>query len=104
MLDFPIFMTGEIDGTVYLSKNGQSFGVGNVELELVDKVGRVLQTEETAYDGFYIISKIPFGEYHLRISNSQLDKLNLKPVSEEFIDINSDDPFQSGFDFTLHTK
>lgn len=104
VLDFPIFMTGEIDGTVYLSKNGKTFGVGNVDVELVDKVGRVLQTVETAYDGFYIISKIPFGEYHLRISNKQIDKLDLKPVSDEPIELNSDDPFQSGYDFTLYKK
>ena len=101
VIDFPIFMSGEIDGTVYLSKNGSSFGVGNVEVQLVDKYDRVLQTVETAYDGFYIISKIPFGEYRLRVSGQQLEKLNIKPVSDELLKINSEDPFQSGFDFTL---
>lgn len=103
VLDFPVFMTGEIDGTVYLSKNGRTFGVGNVEVQLVDMVGRVLQTVDTAYDGFYIISKIPFGRYYLRVSKAQLGELNLKPVSDEQIEVNSDDPFQSGFDFTLHS-
>ena len=101
VIDFPIFMSGEIDGTVYLSKNGSSFGVGNVEVQLVDKYDRVLQTVETAYDGFYIISKIPFGEYRLRVSGQQLEKLNINPVSDELLKINSEDPFQSGFDFTL---
>lgn len=104
VLDFPVFMTGEIDGTVYLSKNGRSFGVGNVDVQLVDNQGRVLQTVETAYDGFYIISKIPFGEYEIRISESQLDKLNLQPVNDEPININSADLFQSGFDFILQSK
>lgn len=104
VLDFPIFMTGEVDGTVYLSKNGRAFGVGNVEVQIVDKYGRVLQTVETAYDGFYIISKVPFGEYHLRISSEQLDKLDLQPVSDEKVKLNTDDPFQSGFDFTLESN
>jgi hypothetical protein len=104
VLDFPIFMTGEIDGTVYLDKSGRSFGVGNVKVQLVDRYGRVLQTVETAYDGFYIISKIPFGEYYLRVSSSQLEELNLEPVSDELININSNDPFQSGFDITLGSK
>lgn len=104
VIDFPIFMTGEIDGTVYLSKAGQTFGVGNVEVELVDKAGRVLQTVETAYDGFYIISKVSFGEYRIRIAESQIDKLNLQAVSDEHLELNSDEPFQSGFDFTLRSK
>ena len=104
LLDFPVFMTGEIDGTVYLSKKDLSFGVGNVKVQLVDKYGRVIKTVETAYDGFYVISKIPFGQYHLRVSESQLNKLKLKEVNDEVVNINSDDPFQSGFDFTLHPK
>jgi hypothetical protein len=104
VFDFPVFMSGEIDGTVYLWKNEQSFGVGKVEVQLVDMQGRVLQTVETSYDGFYIISKIPFGKYHLRISRSQLDKLDLQPVADEVININADDPFQSGFDFILHSN
>ena len=54
----------------------------------------VLQTVETAYDGFYIISKIPFGKYKLRISDKQIDELKLQPVNDEILDLTSDDPFQ----------
>jgi len=104
VIDFPIFMTGEIDGTVYLSKGDKAFGVGNVDVQLVDKAGRILQTVETAYDGFYIISNIPLGEYSIRVSVTQLDKLDLQPVSDEPINISIDNPFQSGFDFTLQMK
>jgi len=104
LLDFPVFMSGEIDGTVYLTKNGRTFGVGKVEVELVDEYGRVLKSVETSYDGFYIISKVPTGKYHLRISKSQIDKLNLETVNDELLEISSDDPFQSGFDFTLKSK
>jgi hypothetical protein len=103
VLDFPVFMSGEIDGTVSLKKAGQLFGVGKVEVQLVDSAGRVVQTVETSYDGFYIISKIPIGKYHLRISRAQLDKLNLEPVNDELVEINTDNPFQSGFDFTLQS-
>jgi len=104
LLDFPVFMSGEIDGSVYLSKNGQTFGVGKVKVELVDEYGRVLKSAETAYDGFYIISKIPVGKYQLRISKSQIDKLKLKAVTEEVVEISTDDPFQSGFDFTVESR
>jgi len=104
VIDFPIFMSGEIDGTVSLSKSGQIFGVGNVEVQLVNQQGQVLQTVETAYDGFYILSKVSFGQYFIRISKNQLNKLNLQQIVDEPVEINSDEPFQSGFDFVLMSK
>ena len=97
-------MTGEVDGTVSLNKGGQIFGVGNVEVQLVDTLGRILQTVETAYDGFYIISKIPFGEYFLRISDKQIKALNLRPVNDEPFELIAEDPFKNGYDFTLNAK
>lgn len=104
VLDFPVFMTGEVDGTVSLNKDGQVFGVGNVEVQLVDKSGRVLQSVETAYDGFYIISKISFGEYFLRISEKQIEALNLQPVNNEPLVLTVEDPFKNGYDFTLYAR
>ena len=60
---------------------------------MVDMEGRVVQTAETSYDGFYIISKIPTGKYYLRISQAQINKLNLESVSDESVEISSDNPF-----------
>ena len=101
-IDFPIFTTGEIDGTVELVKNGRQFGVGSVTVELVDQNNRVISTTETAYDGFYILSHIPMGEYSVRISKQQLDKLGLTTPNEERITINGDEPFINGIDFILN--
>jgi len=101
-IDFPIFTTGEIDGTVELVKNGRQFGVGNVTVELVDQNNHVISSTETAYDGFYILSHIPMGEYSVRISKRQLDKLGLTSPNEERITINGDEPFINGVDFILN--
>ena len=101
-IDFPIFTTGEIDGTVELVKNGRQFGVGSVTVELVDQNNRVISTTETAYDGFYILSHIPMGKYSVRISKHQLDKLGLTSSNEERITIDGDEPFINGIDFILN--
>ncbi len=101
LIDFPIFMSGEIDGTVYLTKNGREFGVGDVEVELVDANERVIATTKTAYDGFYILTKAPIGEYRVRIAEKQLSTLGLHSSGDELITIKPDDPFISGIDFTL---
>lgn len=104
LLDFPIFVSGEIDGTVYLSKDGKVFGVGNVIIELVDKNNAILNTTETAYDGFYVMGNVPLGQYLLRISAKQLDKLELRASTEESIEINADNLFVNGIDFTVTPK
>jgi len=63
-----------------------------------------ISTTETAYDGFYILSHIPMGEYRIRVSNEQLDKLGLVSTTEEQINISGDEPFINGIDFTLRSS
>jgi hypothetical protein len=104
LLDFPIFTSGEVDGTVYLSKNGKEFGVGKVIVEVIDDRGYVIQTAETAYDGFYVISNIPLGNYRMRVSEEQLSRLSLKLKSDTTVDITSEDQFINGVDFVLSPK
>ncbi|MFT5218606.1 MAG: hypothetical protein ACI9LO_001312 [Planctomycetota bacterium] len=100
-LDFPILITGEIDGTVYLAKDGRQFGVGRVIVELLDVDRNIVSTAVTAYDGFYVMSKIPFGQYHLRVSKKQQDELELVSNKVESFSINAQDYFLNGFDFVL---
>lgn len=100
-LDFPILITGEIDGTVYLARDGRQFGVGRVIIELLDVDRNIVSTAVTAYDGFYVMSNIPFGQYHLRVSKTQLDELELNVDKVESFSINAQDYFLNGFDFVL---
>jgi hypothetical protein len=101
-LDFPVFMSGEADGTVYLNKNGKLVGVGRVTVELVDSIGQVIGTTETSYDGFYVMSNIPIGQHWLRISKKQLTELNLNIPNDESFEITADEPYINGIDFTLN--
>ncbi len=103
-VDFPIFMSGEIDGTVYLNKSGREFGVGDVTVELVDQYGRVIATTRTAYDGFYILSKAPLGDYRVRVSGKQLQRLGVRAMNEESLTISSEEPFVSGIDLYLEAE
>ena len=100
-LDFPIFISGEIDGTVYVERDGRQFGAGRVIVELLDSAGRVVQTAATAYDGFYVMSKIPFGEYRLRVSQQQQTELGQVSNTIDNISINSDSLFLNGLDLVL---
>ena len=100
-LDFPIFTSGEIDGTVYLSRNGRTVPAGRVTIEVVDERERVIKSTTTEYDGFYVISKIPLGSYRIRVSQQQMAELNLTVETEPTFEISAEDQFESGIDFTL---
>jgi hypothetical protein len=100
-LDFPIFTSGEIDGTVYLLKGGRTVAAGRVKVEVVNEKGYVIKSVTTEYDGFYVITSVPLGIYTVRISPDQMAELNLRVEDETGIVISSDDQFKSGIDFKL---
>ncbi|MCK4674349.1 MAG: carboxypeptidase regulatory-like domain-containing protein, partial [Gammaproteobacteria bacterium] len=103
-LDFPVFTTGEIDGTIYLFKNNREIGAGRVKVEVVNKQGRIVRSTTTEYDGFYVVSNIPLGHYSVRVSPEQMSELNLQVENESSIVISADDQFKSGVDFKLLDK
>ena len=102
-LDFPIFSSGEIDGTVYLVKNDRTVPAGRVAIEVIDTNGNVIATGTTEYDGFYVISNIPLGTYTVRVSPRQMTELNLQTTSQPAFKLTADNPFENGIDLTLTT-
>ncbi len=100
-INFSILLTGEIDGIVYLNKNGKNIPVGDIEIERLNNKDKVIQKIKTAYDGFYVLSKIPAGKYLIRISPEQALKHGLYEVVPREITIKSDNPFITGINFIL---
>ena len=100
-LDFPIFMTGEIDGTVLFKRDGRTTGAGRVLLQLVDQGGRVIKTIQTAFDGFFVFSNVPIGKYQLRVAPEQVDALQLQAIEPLLVEVSTDNLFFSGADVVL---
>lgn len=103
-LDFPVLMTGEVDGVVSLIRQGRSIDVGGVELQLVGADGQVIQRTRTAYDGFYLFSKVPAGSYEVRIDPQQTRRLGLADPEPRAAAIHGPDWFSSGIDFRLELE
>lgn len=76
-LDFPMVMTGEVDGTVYLQEEGGSRPYPGMELELVDRSGKVIRAVPAAYDGFFDLDQVIPGDYTLRVNPKQAADLGL---------------------------
>lgn len=101
MIDFPVVMTGEVDGTVYMIEEGKTRGIGNAAIELVSSAGEVVATTRSASDGYYIVPAVHPGKYQLRISPEQLKKLGLTGSAERDIEMQADGNFIYGIDFEL---
>ena len=100
-IDVPIVESGEIDGTVFLSKNGNNLQAADVELEVIDSNNNVISKTKSGFDGFYILGNIPPGEYMLRINPKQAAKLALTGPAPQKVLINKQNQFIFGNDLIL---
>jgi hypothetical protein len=100
-IDFPVIETGEIDGTVYFKRNGRFTTTGEVELELINETGKVVDTTKTAFDGFYVFTVVPDGKYLVRVSPAQIEKLGLAKVRPIEVRVSRQKQFVSGINFAV---
>lgn len=100
-VDFPVVVTGEVDGTVRLERDGRLKAVSRVEIELVDPSGAVAARTTSAYDGFYLFAQILPGRYRVRIAPEQLERLALEAPEPRAIEIGAEGTVVAGIDFEL---
>ncbi|MBW3549829.1 MAG: carboxypeptidase-like regulatory domain-containing protein [Proteobacteria bacterium] len=102
-LQFPVIMTSEIDGTVYLLQDQRRREVGSLVIEIVDGAGRVVATGTSAADGYYVVTGVPVGEYRVRVSPEQMQRLGLASVGTQEVSVTRDGWFVSGVDVEVRT-
>lgn len=100
-LNFPVILTGEIDGTVFLVEKSSRRGIGDVAIELLDIDRRVVSTIKSSSDGYYIVPAVAQGRYHLRVAPEQLKQFDLIDPGEREITVLPDGKFINGVDFLL---
>ncbi|MDP2258027.1 MAG: hypothetical protein Q8K05_18550 [Polaromonas sp.] len=100
-LDFPVVLTSEIDGTVYMVEKTARRGMGDVVIELLDIDRRVVSSIKSSSDGYYIVPAVAQGRYHLRVAPEQLKQFDLINPGEREIAILPDGKFINGVDFLL---
>lgn len=91
--DFPVIETGAVDGTISYA-NGRA--VQGIRLDLVNADGAVVQTTESAYDGFYTFEYVRPGAYTV-----QVDESYGVDVPPQNIVVAPDDLFASGINLHL---
>lgn len=110
-LRFPVIETGEVDGLILLSDGSTETahvadqnkvfagepGAG-IRVRLIDEGGSLVAETLSAYDGFFFISKVPYGRYRLMLDSAQLSELGYDAVEPRNVEIGPVEPFASGQD------
>jgi hypothetical protein len=65
IIELPLVSAGEISGN--LQRDGGKI-LSGVDIELIDKAGRIVKTTRSEYDGFFLFEFVPYGSYRLRVS------------------------------------
>lgn len=108
-LEFPIHLSGEIDGTVSLNsktsdKTGKDLNVvkrAKIDLHPLDRIGNAPITTQAAHDGFFVVSQIPPGRYLMNISNETAEKNKASAPTPKIIEIGYNGDVHYGKDIQL---
>lgn len=96
-VDLPMVETGAIDGSVFYEETGEP--VQGLSLQLLNDKGDILQSTETAYDGFYAFEFVPPGTYTVRP-----DPALGVDIPAETIIVDPDELLVSGIDLPLFSQ
>ena len=70
-LDFPIWITGEISGTIYARKGDVVSPAPGINVEVLDEQGTTVRKVRSEYDGFFLFTELLPGKYLVRIQDQK---------------------------------
>ncbi len=86
VIELPLVSAGEVSGTL-MREDGRI--LSGVQIELLDKSGRVVKTARTEYDGFFLFESVPYGSYRLRVAALSANVVRVNPEITALAELNS---------------
>lgn len=99
-LDFPVWLTGEIAGTVYKESGREKRALPKVRVELVGEEGLAAGSTYSAYDGYFQFVNVRPGRYIARVTGDQAGKPLSRPVMRR-ITVPANGGYVDGVDLLL---
>ncbi len=65
-LEIPVAPTGDVEGEIHGLEDTPRSGV---EVDVVDSDGHIVASTLSEYDGYFLIERVPYGTYRLKISD-----------------------------------
>jgi hypothetical protein len=100
-LDFPVRVSSEIEGTIYIDRGAGPQEARNVEVELVDSQDQVVQTTRSEFDGYFLFQRVPPGRYRVRLAAHSARALRLALPPEVQIGLPKQGGVVAGVDLIL---
>lgn len=99
MLDVPIVMSSEIEGTIFLANSNQP--ATYVPLQLINDKNEVIARTDSEFDGYYLFIDIPPGQYQVKVAESYLKQKQFKPHAKHAIEFSGEGKIINGMDINL---
>jgi len=96
LLDFPMVVSGEINGSAGLLGPEGCRPLAGLALELVDADGKVCQEAASAFDGFFELTGLAPGTYTLRVAEREGSRLEVILPPSRTIAITAEEPLREG--------
>lgn len=100
-VDYPVVVLGEVMGTCRARRGARIEELAGLLVELTDETGRVLQSQRSAFDGFFEFRNLPLGPYRLRVAPSEVQRLQLKEPAPRILNLDLKRPFAEGQDLVV---
>jgi len=83
-LEFPIHISGEIDGTVFAkSEDGTTRPLRGLGISLYTSKGEKIMSSVSEGDGFYLLTKVPPGQYYLVADDDNVVQNAARPLPQK---------------------
>jgi len=100
-LAFPVTVFGEINGTTRIHRGKGNEPFGGLELELLRTTGERVKLFRSAYDGFFELRDLPIGDYLLRVSPQEVERLKIQHPPSRTFHIDNEKNLFDGQDFVV---
>lgn len=100
-LEFPVSVFGEINGTTRIRRDKGHAEFGGLELELLRANGERVKLFRSAYDGFFELRDLPIGDYLLRVSPQEVERLKIQEPPVRKFHIDNEKNLFDGQDFVV---
>ncbi len=103
-IDFAVTSTGELEGTLYLgAEGGEMEPAAYAVIQLIDSNGKVADTAQSEYDGYYLFVDVVPGQYKVMIDKSFTKRRNLRLSDPVYLAVRGGDVV-NGTDIMLQQK
>jgi hypothetical protein len=92
--NYPVVLTGEVDGNVSIFKNGSKIPAASIMLD-IQRADEKVTFGKSEFDGFFLIQDIPEGNYTIQPNEAQLNELGYCSIAPQNVILTAEEPFYS---------